>query len=153
MPGLERNFSINVLLSLGFQIVYNQFYANSTNQTDLDNVKNQSNSSTVLCVGGGAINSDILELVSCAQSLLILSRTSLNIPKFIGSAYWYMIPGTSFGFSPTLSINQSSSDIHDPTDDFRLSWIIGQNRGGDRLGSRMDLRTSTSFRKYLFLKI
>lgn len=153
IPGLEANFSIPALLSLGFQTTYNETYSNSTTAGYLNNTRINCNSTSILCAAGGAKNSDFLEVVACGNCYAIVSRTSLNKPVYIGQAYWYMIPGTSFGFSPTSSINQTTADMYNLQDPLRLSWVLDQGKGGMRLGNKTNLQTDTNYRKYLFIKI
>ena len=91
--------------------VYEQFYSHSTMSTDLDNARSQCNTTSILCAAGGLVNSDILDLVACGNCYAVLSPTTLNSPVFVGSVYWYMTAGKSFGFSPNSIITKNSADI------------------------------------------
>ena len=120
---------------------------------DLDNIRTKCNSDSVLCAGGGKVNSDILDLVSCGNCYSILAPTVLDKPIYVGSAYWYMTSGKSFGFSPIFSISQTTADMHDLSSPLRLSWHLNQNDGGWRLGSKTNLNKNQNYKKYLFIKV
>ena len=50
-----------------------------------------------MCAGGGAKNSDLLMLVSCANWNSVLTSTTKNNPVLIESANWFMTSSLSFG--------------------------------------------------------
>ncbi|CAF1140042.1 unnamed protein product [Brachionus calyciflorus] len=83
---------------------------------------NLCNQNSILCVGGGLVNSDILEIVSCANCQSVLTDTERDTPVFFGSAYWYRTPSRSFGFylSPVYFIYQFSADYSDFENPLRL---------------------------------
>ena len=141
------------LFCLGFVTVYEQFYSHWTMSSDLKNVRNQCNSNSMLCAGGGLKNSDVLELVSCGNCHAVLTPTSLNDPKYVYTAYWHMTDGQSFGFSPIYTINQSSADTFDLNDPFRLSWHLNQTVGGYRVGKISGLNSDNIYKKYIFIRL
>ncbi|CAF0949249.1 unnamed protein product [Brachionus calyciflorus] len=144
---------MNHLIGLGFSLIYDYYYSHATSSVELDNIKSQCLADSIICVGGGLVNSDLLELVSCANCLSVLATTQLNNPIFVGSAYWYRTPSRSFGFSPVYYINQNYVDVvQDSNNPFRLSWYLG-GEGGYRLGSFVTLHLSQNYKKYIFLKI
>lgn len=107
-----------------------------------------------MCAGGGATSSDILELVSCGNCYLILTPTTVDMPVYVGSAYWYMVSGNSFGFSPIYEILQNKADTYDQSSPLRLSWhLINSNIGGWRLGANTALDYSVLYKKYLLIKV
>ncbi|CAF0997441.1 unnamed protein product, partial [Brachionus calyciflorus] len=152
-PNLTRNYPISNLIDNGFQIVYDQFYSHGTMYSDMSLAKSYCNSNSILCAGGSLTNSDILELVACGNCYQIFRNTTLNSPNLIGSVYWYMTPGKSFGFSPIYTISQSSADTYDTSDPLRLSWHFDKISGGYRLGALTDLNSDTLYKKLLFVKV
>ncbi len=153
---LAINVPISNLINQGFQIVYNQLYGTVTNLNDLTTVYNQCNLLTIICIGGAAVGSNTLLLVSCANCKTLLSSyTDLNIPRLINNAYWYYTPSKSIGFSPNSSIAQNSCDYYDhknklPLDPLRLCWHLDWS--GWRLGSIIELNYDTNYLKLIFLK-
>ncbi|RMZ97522.1 kinesin kif17, partial [Brachionus plicatilis] len=81
-------------------------------------------SNSVLCAAGGLANSDNLLLISCANCQVVLTPTIINSPVFLGSAYWYLTDGKSFGFAPDSTVNQHNADTHDTSSPYRLSWHL-----------------------------
>ncbi|CAF1098867.1 unnamed protein product, partial [Brachionus calyciflorus] len=144
---LATNYPVSNLTNLGFQIVYDQFYSNSTIYSDLTLLRNYCNPNSILCAGGGLANSDILLLVACGNCYQILTNTTKNSPKLVGSVYWYMTIDYSFGFSPSSTINQNRVDTYSLSDPLRLSWFIDSYSGGWRLGTITNLFTSTMYKK------
>ncbi|CAF0962669.1 unnamed protein product [Brachionus calyciflorus] len=140
-PLLARNYSISSLTNNGFQKVYDQFYSNYTMYSDLAIAKSYCTSTSILCAGGGQTNTDILELVACGNCFQILTNTAKNLARLVGSVYWYLTPGESFGFSPLRTFDQQTVDSYDLKDPFRLSWILDLPLGGWRLGTK----TGSSF--------
>ena len=120
---------------------------------DLDSARAQCDADSILCAGGGAVNSDNLDVVSCGNCYSILTPTVQNSPVFVGSAYWYMTSGYSFGFSPIYLVSQHTADTYNLSDPLRLSWHLNTNSGGWRLGTINSLDASTNYKKYLFIKV
>ncbi|CAF1081140.1 unnamed protein product [Brachionus calyciflorus] len=118
--------------------------------SDVTLAKSNCCSNSILCVGGGSADSVILNLVACGNCLQILTNTTVNIPNLVGSVYWYMTPGVSFGFSPIYSITQNSADTYNTSDPLRLSWHF--NSGGWRLGTLTSLDSDTRYKKYILVK-
>ncbi|CAF1007353.1 unnamed protein product [Brachionus calyciflorus] len=121
--------------------------------SDIAVAKSYCTSNSILCVGGSLNNSDILELVACANCLQILTNTTVNSPKLVGSVYWYMTPGVSFGFSPSSTIIQNPTDVYKLSDPLRLSWCINLNYRSWRLGTLTNLTSKTLYKKLLFVKV
>ena len=141
------------MINNGFQKVYDQFYSHYTKYSDIALARSYCNSNSILCAGGSLANSDILLLVACGNYFQILTNTTRSIPNLVGSVYWYMTPGYSFGFSPSSKIDQSKADIYNQFDPFRLSWNIDLNGGGWRLGNITYLTTNNFYKKLLFVKV
>lgn len=135
--------------------------------SDLQNARNQCNTGSILCVGGGLNNSDILKLVSCADCYKVLTQTTFN-QVIIGSAFWYMAHGKSFGFSPNYNIqDRDSYNIHNLWDQLCLSWNLNNTKGGFRLGDIQSFNDNVygepnsdsnqnflnEYKKYIFIKV
>ncbi|RNA22762.1 kinesin kif17 [Brachionus plicatilis] len=144
---LSTYYSFNNLTGSGFSLVYNQNYYHVTTIAELINIKNQCSSNSVLCAAGGLANSDSLLLISCANCHAVLTPTIINIPVFLGSAYWYLTDGKSFGFAPDSTIHQGNADIYDASSLFRLSWHL-TGSGGWRLGNISGLNSHNNYKKY-----
>ncbi|CAF1094151.1 unnamed protein product [Brachionus calyciflorus] len=151
-PGLTRQYSITSLLTNGFYKVYDVFYDNYTLGSDFDRIKDQCSIYSILCAGCGSVDSDILDLVACANCYSVLTPTEQNKPVLVGEAYWYMTSPLSFGFSPNSTIYQNSADTFNSSDQFRLSWHFGQSAGGWRLGNLIDLNSNRNYKKYIFIR-
>ncbi|CAF0865388.1 unnamed protein product [Brachionus calyciflorus] len=149
---LTTKYSISYLINNGFQKVYDQFYSHRTMSSDLTTARSYCNSNSILCAGGGLVDSDILELVACGNCFQILTETLIDAPNRVGSAYWYMTTGKSFGFSPIFTITQNTADTHDYSDPLRLSWHFDQNAGGWRLGTLTSLDNNIQYKKYILVK-
>ncbi|CAF1082112.1 unnamed protein product [Brachionus calyciflorus] len=150
-PGLTTKYPLKSLTNVGFRLIYDQFYSHATSSIVLDNIKNQCLKNSILCVGGGLANSDILQLVSCGNCQSVLTPTELDKPVFVGSAYWYRTPSKSFGFSPVYFIYQFTADNTDYKNPLRLSWHL-DGGGGWRLGSLLSLDSSKSYKKFIFIR-
>lgn len=115
-------------------------------------IKNICNNKSILCAAGGKSGSDILNLVSCANCYSVLTMTNLNVPHYVGSAYWYLTQNKSFGFSKYSSINQNTADNNNHDDIYRLSWHLDHNHGGWRLGNIIWLNSDNNYKKYIFIR-
>ncbi|RNA24927.1 kinesin kif17 [Brachionus plicatilis] len=147
---LSTNYSLTNLTGSGFSLVYNQHYSHATSMTDLENIKSQCNGFSMLCAAGGLANSDKLLLISCANCHAVLTPTTISSPVFVGSAYWYLTDGKSFGFAPDSTINQGSADSHDISSPYRLSWHL-TGSGGWRLGNLTNLPDNV-YKKYVLIR-
>jgi len=154
---LATNVSTSNLINQGYKVIYNQTYGTVTNLSDFTSILSTCNNMSTICLGGAAVGSNTLLLVSCANCKTLLSSyTDLNIPRLINNAYWYYTPSKSIGFSPSSSIRQSSCDCYDylnnlPLDPLRLCWHL-YGDGGWRLGSILWLNSDTNYLKLIFLK-
>jgi len=153
---LATNVTTSNLINQGYQIVYNQTYGTVTNLSDFTSILSTCNNMSTICLGGAAVGSNTLLLVSCANCKTLLSSyTDLNLPRLINNAYWYYTPSQGIGFSPSSSILQSGCDWYDyvnnlPLDPLRLCWHLDWS--GWRLGSIIELNYDTNYLKLIFLK-
>ncbi len=152
MPGLAKDVKTNDLINLGFSEVYNFPYSHPTLLSEILAIRAQCNSSTVMCVGGGATASGILNLVACAKCLAITTQTKPDETRLYGLAYWYMSPKLSFGFSHLPKIRQIQADINTDEGYSRLSWHLDTTAGGWRLGNVTSLNNENKLYKKIFLK-
>ncbi|CAF1084123.1 unnamed protein product, partial [Brachionus calyciflorus] len=107
---LRTKYLISNLINNGFQKIYDQFYSHFTTSSDLTQAKSYCYTNSTLCAGGSVNGSDILEIVACGNCFQILTNTALNLPNLVGSVYWYMTSGYSFGFSPSSTIDQNLAE-------------------------------------------
>ena len=148
-------------MNAGYTFVYNQPYKQVTEFSDLVEVAQKWDESTILCVGGKDSNTNVYKLISCGNCLHVLVLTSNNFVNYVNNAYWYLDPNKSFGFSPKAKINLASPDIQDCelneynwswscTDDLRLSWLL-DGLPGWRLGNISNLEDETYYKNILLL--
>lgn len=151
-PGIALNYSKNDLINAGFRNVYDKFYSVPLTTLEILGLRNSCNSNSILCAAGGLSDSNILNLVSCANCYSVLTKTNTNSPRFVGSAYWYLTEGKSFGFSKLSSINQNTADYNDHNDEYRLSWHLDyKDIGGWRVGSIILLNLDNRYKKYIYI--
>ena len=154
---LAHDVSIVDMKLQGFKTVYDFPYSHATTLTELNSIKSQCSSETLLCVGGA--DNDNLLLVSCGNCRAVLTPTPRNHSVLNNGAYWYLTNSYSFGFSPIYNIkldpDQDTFDsVLDKTfpDQNRLSWIMYDGKGGWRLGDLNDKAgTTKGLRKIMML--
>jgi hypothetical protein len=100
-------------LNAGYTFVYNQPYKQVTEFSDLVEVAQKCDESTILCVGGKDSNTNVYKLISCGNCIQVLGLTSNNFVNYVNNAYWYLDPNKSFGFSAKAKIDLASADIQD----------------------------------------
>ena len=140
------------MTSSGFNIIYNKTYDYSTTDNDIYSFKTGCTADSILCIGGGPTGDDIMRLVSCGDCLSIINATELDLPRFVGSAYWYFTPTKSFGFASTSYITQNSCDNSNTNDNLRLCWHTSGTGGGWRIGNVIDLNFNAIYSKYAFVR-
>ena len=62
-------------------------------------------------------------------------------------AYWYLVPGKSFGFASSSAVDLSPADASTTDGQLRLSWHLTGNHGGYRCGELTQLNSSSEYRK------
>ena len=158
---MTHDISVNKMKSQGYRVVYDYPYSHKTSLSELNSIKSECSSETVLCAGGVASkNEDNLLLVSCGNCLSVLTQTPKNVPVLNNGAYWYLtdIKGSrSFGYSPSNNIHQYNCDIFDYNyntneyeDNKRLCWHL-DGTGGWRLGKKISIDDSYQYHKIIFL--
>ena len=136
---------------MGLQIVYDYPYSHVTTYDEIEAIRDQCNSSTIMCVGGGNQSEGLLRVVACGDCLNLTTLTQFNQTTFTGCAYWHFAFGYSFGFAPNSIIEHNSADIQDPDSNLRLSWYLDELNGGFRLGNLTDLIYDDAYFKKVFL--
>ena len=136
---------------MGFKLVYDYPYLHVTTYDDIEAIRDECNTSTIMCVGGGNQVVGLLRVVACANCLTITTLTQYNQTTFSGSAYWYFLFGYSFGFAPNPLINLNYGDTQDSMSNMRLSWYLDEVHGGYRLGDMTDLSFDDINYKKVFL--
>ena len=128
--GIQQNVSEQTLRDNGWTLFYEQTYG-----TVLDSTASQLRpSGQYVILTGKAVGSSTLPILSAAPTAQVFTETVINTPQFINGTYWYNTPNSSIGFAPTATIIQSSADLENTSDPLRLSWHLGVNVGGWRLG-------------------
>ena len=140
----------------GFELVYDYPYSHATTYDEIEAIRADCISSTIMCVGGGNQSDGLLRVVACGNCLNITTLTQKNQTSFSMSAYWYYMFGFSFGFAPNSLILQNTAyieyaDIQDPDSNLRLSWYIDELNGGYRLGNLTNLFFDKTYYKKVFL--
>ena len=151
VPGLENYVPISNLLNLGFKLVYDYPYSHFTSYDEIEAIRAECISSTIMCVGGGNQSDGLLRVVACGNCLNITTLTQLGQTTFSGSAYWYFAFGYSFGFAPDPLIDLISADLQDLSSNLRLSWYLDEYNGGYRLGDLIGLFNDNIYYKKVFL--
>ena len=138
--GIQQNVSEQTLRNNGWTLFYERTYSTANSSTGSEFRPNES----FMIVTGKSIGSDTLTSVAAAPTNSIFTATSLNTPQLINGTYWYYTPTTSFGYSPTNVISQSTADVTGcngagvynqcASDPSRLSWHLDGSNGGYRLG-------------------
>ena len=110
---------------MGYQTLKAQINSEVITSADMDLIQTtKCNADTILCAGAGPTGDDILGVLACGNCHIITTETTLNAPKFEGSAWWYFTRDVSFGFSPNSYIRQDDTDVYDEESSQRLSWHL-----------------------------
>ncbi len=88
------------LLNKGYSIVYDVAYGHITTTAEIDAIRRNCSSSSVLCMGGRGNSSRLLLTVACGNCEIITRNTTVNQINFNNGVYWYNTPNYSIGFSP-----------------------------------------------------
>ena len=133
-----------------FRLIYDESYSHPTTLQELLGLLGKYGEKRLICVGGMKPQGEVVSL--CAFGLMgnVMRETGRNRPNKWGEVFWYLTDGQSFGFSPAVKVNQSSADIEDKGDQFRLSWNL-QGGGGWRIGAGTGAAANL-WRKVIFVK-
>jgi hypothetical protein len=150
--GIFHNYKPSYLLDKGYSIVYDKEYGHITTTAEIDAIRRNCSSSSILCMGGRENSTGLLMTVACGNCEIITRHTAVNQINFNNGVFWYNTPNYSIGFSPNASIYQNTADFSNFESIQRLSWHLDHNHGGWRLGNILDLNYDTLYYKMFFLK-
>jgi hypothetical protein len=150
--GIQQNVSEQTLRNNGWTLFYEQTYA--TRITSLATELRPNGQYVILT--GKAVGSSELPILAAAPTSQVFTQTVRNNPQLLNGTYWYFTDGIvvasatgSIGFAPTSTITQSEADATDLSDPLRLSWHLGCDCGGFRLGAS-SLNESTAYLKQVW---
>ena len=150
--GIQQNVSEETLINNGWKLFYEQTYGTGISSTGEELIS----TSRYTIFTGKIAGTNILPILAAAPTTQIFSETIRNIPQLLNGSYWYFTKNIngeigSIGFSPSDLVIQEEADIEDgDSRDLRLSWNLGTNIGGYRLGFN-DLNNSISFLKQIWV--
>lgn len=131
----------------GMQVVYEENYAHATTHEDI--VPPPTMSGTHLLVAAARVGSDTFELAAVGERDVVLAESYDNTTTEHNGVHWYLVPGRSFGFSPSDRVYLNRADTESTEGDSRLSWHLHGN-GGYRCGMSGSLNTSTEYMKFVY---
>jgi len=150
--GIQQNVSEQTLRNNGWTLFYEQTYA--TRITSLATELRPNGQYVILT--GKAVGSSELPILAAAPTSQVFTQTVRNNPQLLNGTYWYFTDGIvvgsatgSIGFAPTSTIIQNEADAANLSDPLRLSWHLGCNCGGYRLGASY-LNGSTDYLKQVW---
>jgi hypothetical protein len=152
--GIQQNVSEQTLRNNGWTLFYEQTYATSI--TSLATELRPNGQYVILT--GKAVGSSELPILAAAPTSQVFTQTVINNPQLLNGTYWYFTDGISapggnatgsIGFAPTSTINQNEADQANASDPLRLSWHLGCDCGGYRLGASL-LNGSTDYLKQVW---
>ena len=147
--GIQNNVHVSKLTKNGYSYVYEKPYNHKTTSSEMDEINKSCLSTTNLCLGGRDSTNDVLLVVSCGLCSVVFTKTPKNTPNLHNGAYWYYTPDGSMGFSPNSTVNQTSADAFDQSNNQRVSWHLNVGSGGYRLGSLNVLNNDSRYYKLI----
>jgi hypothetical protein len=130
----------------GWLLVFDQPYSHKTRIDDLNQIDGICHNEVLV---GATYNGSII-LAAVGPASVLTLNTMWNRSQQFGQVYWYRTEGKSFGFSPTITIRQTSADNEDLDSPLRLSWLLDQNMGGYRAGVARSLADNTLWHKIIY---
>jgi hypothetical protein len=151
--GIQQNVSEQTLIDNGWTLFYEQTYG-----TIIGNSSTPIRpSGQYVILSGKAAGSSTITLAAAAPTAQVFTETAVNTPQLLNGTYWYYslesLLGPNFGsigFAPTSSITQVSADTSGALDPLRLSWHLDAIVGGYRLGTDLNLNSSTAYLKQVW---
>ena len=137
--GACADLPVGIQLSLsdsalgGWTKFYDETYTHSTYTSNIE----VPNTAQYMFVGARHPDGTIA-LGAFGEREAVLAASDVDTAHEHNGAWWYSRAGRSFGFAPTSTILQTSTDVidsHDPTDSQRLSWILDDGPGKNRAGN------------------
>ena len=137
----------NLLLPLdGWKRVFDQPYNHKTRTDDLTQLSGLCHNDVLV----SATYNDSITLAAVGPANVLSLNTTWNQPKQFGQVFWYRTSGKSFGFSPSMTIRQTTADNEDLNSSTRLSWYLDQNMGGYRVGNIRLIQDNPLWHKVIF---
>jgi hypothetical protein len=124
-------------------------YSHPTTSTEIESCKSQGNFIAVAARQGDASTLSVVAGTYSSELTQTSSSSTAAGPQ--NGAYWYYIPGQSFGFAGTSQILLNSADtmaIYEDCQD-RLSWHL-DGAGGWNAGCNTYLNSDTIWRKLIY---
>ena len=148
--GPQQNVSKQALLEAGWTLCWEGLYSGQAYIPEIQ----ASCTGEFLAYAGGQANSDTYMLFAAGQRSVMFSETGYNQVLQDNGTYWYY-NSSSMGFSNTDSIQQSSADVSDLSNNLKLSWHTGHCGadmicGGWRVGSKAGLNGSNSYERAIW---
>jgi len=151
LPGIYENLDISALLLSGWVKIYDKPYSHPTTTSELEDVKFQCNSKSVICIGGehkDRPNRLVLCAIDDANNALEPTISTIDAKKSKNDVCWYCKDGYAFGFSAESNINLALPDVLPGQK--RLSWRL-TGAGGFRLGEEKN-EDVLKFNKIILVK-
>jgi hypothetical protein len=130
----------------GWLLVFDQPYSHKTRTDDLNQIAGICHNEVLV----GATYNGSISLAAVGPASVLTINTMWNQPQQFGQVYWYRTTGLSFGFSPNLTIRQTSADNQDLDSSVRLSWLLDQDMGGYRAGVTRSLADNSLWHKVIY---
>ena len=149
--GIQQNVSEQTLRNNGWTLHYEQTYGTPIGQSTTAIRP----SGQYVILSAKAVGSSTVLLAAAAPTAQVFTETVINTPQFLNGAYWYLTLETtrvdvgSIGFAPTSTIVQNQADFG-TTGEQRLSWHLGANDGGYRIGDTLPLNDSSDYLKQVW---
>jgi hypothetical protein len=123
-------------------------YDYTTKSEDIRNCKAKGN---FIAIAAKQQQEDVLAVVAGLYSSDLQETSSLSKATGpINGAFWYYVPGLSFGFAASAQINLHIADKNDTECGKRLSWHLDIGVGGWRAGCQTDLTSDEGWRKIIY---
>ena len=147
--GVQRNYNEAILWVDNFVKCYDKPYSHATTESDLE----QCSDASWVFVGAKQSSARTNFLIGAyGFATTVFTQTKYaNLAYEHNGLYWYMKPGSAFGFSSTENVMLLSTDIMDDHNN-RLSWSYDNSfgEGGARAAQYMDLEDDDTFRKIIY---
>ena len=133
---IHHQVPIADLLQAGFEMVKDTHVNISIHE--LRAILTKYGNNKLVCVGAIKPGREYLELCAFGLTNIVFKETQLNYPQQLGNVFWYMTNFYGFGFAPKSKVNQYDIDEEEPLDTNRLSWTLGINDVGMRVGDQSE---------------
>ena len=144
------NYMESILNTKGYIKCYDQPYSFSTSSAEL-----AACSGSQYVFVGAKSTCDATNFAVGAYGLTskVFNATASSATAYqdaAGGAFWYRLPGASFGFASSSSVSLNSCDTSNLDCGSRLCWHLDQNVGGYRAGCTTGLNGDAKWRKVIY---